>query len=505
MTTPATEWVASEHVYVWPSVQPRKGARGQTFVVKWKVAGRERSRSRPAAPGRRPDAHAEAFRGELARAQLNPAGRWHRVSGLPEHLHLAELPEDEPGDATDALTVARDVVVAEWRGDSPGNRKSRVETMACVVAALTTAPFLRGVELEHVRRALRDVLLPPPEGQVSDPSTLDAEVRAAAAWLPDHVRPVTDLTLPVVEETLLAASRKLNGKLYAKDRRGSTRGSLSLLAAEAVRRGLLPTNPVRDAKRVSEMVPVIVDPNAEVQEDPDAEVVDPERVMSADQCRAFCAEVRNVSWVSWRFAVFWTLLWTTGMRPSEAFGIRNVHRRLHLPEEGWGWVKLWRPTVDAGAARWTGTGSKHADKTTLKARAVGVERHVPLPPETVTALREFLTRAEVRPGARLFVNSNGKPFTLDHLGRVFRTVRAKLFPDPEPTEADPEPPRHPLRAVTQYELRHSYVTTALEAGIPVAKVAELVGNSVPTINRVYERLLTVADDTYAEKMGSVFQ
>jgi integrase len=181
------------------------------------------------------------------------------------------------------------------------------------------------------------------------------------------------------------------------------------------------------------------------------------------------------------------------MRPSEALGIRNAHKRLHLPEDGsWGWVRLWRPTVDAGAARWTGTGSKHADKTHLKARKVGEERHVPLPPETVTALRELLERAQVRPGARLFVNSNGNPFTLDHLGRVFRSVRRQLHPD------------GPLAAVTMYQLRHTYVTTCIAQGVPIVKIAEVAGNSAQTINRTYARLLTTDDERYKDLMGGVF-
>ncbi|SNR39068.1 tyrosine-type recombinase/integrase [Blastococcus mobilis] len=490
-TAPADEWVSSVHVYVWPRPQPRSSG---NYVVKWRVGTAQRSRSKPAAPGRKPDAIAEAFRAELVRAAGNPTVRFHRVSGLPEGLHLAEQPAAAPVAVPDVLQLAVAVIAREWGDWSPGNRKSRVETMACIVAALLTDDLPRGITLADARRALYAFLLPPEAGRTADLSTQPQAVRAAVAWIPDHVRPATDLTLPVVEEALVAASTQLNGKLYEKDRRTATRGSFNWIGTEAVRLGLLPVNPVRDAKRVRPVTTMAADTTAtETEEDVDSTVVDPDRVMDADECRAFCVAVREHSWYAWRFAVFFTLLWTTGMRPSEALSIRNAHKRLHLPDDGsWGWVRLWRPTVDAGDKRWTGTGGKHADRAHLKARAVGAERHVPLPPETVRALRELIDRTDVRPGARLFLNTQGNLFSLDHLGRVFRTVRRKLHPD------------GPLSGVTMYQLRHSMVTTAIAQGVPLPKIAEVVGNSPATIMKTYSRVLTTDDEKFIEQMGAVF-
>jgi site-specific recombinase XerD len=55
-----------------------------------------------------------------------------------------------------------------------------------------------------------------------------------------------------------------------------------------------------------------------------------------------------------------------------------------------------------------------------------------------------------------------------------------------------------------YQLRHSFITVGIQMGVPVVKLAELVGNSAPTINRVYARLLTTEDERFRELMAGVF-
>ena len=77
-------------------------------------------------------------------------------------------------------------------------------------------------------------------------------------------------------------------------------------------------------------------------------------------------------------------------------------------------------------------------------------------------LRELLRRKiEQRGGGVLFLNTRGLPWGRNAVRCRFRRLRAKLG----------------MKGIVCYSLRHAYVTDALEAGVPIAQVAELVGHS----------------------------
>ena len=77
-------------------------------------------------------------------------------------------------------------------------------------------------------------------------------------------------------------------------------------------------------------------------------------------------------------------------------------------------------------------------------------------------LRELLRKLiERRKAGILFLNTEGKPWDRNAVRCRFRRLRAKLG----------------MKGVVCYSLRHAYVTDALEAGVPIAQVAELAGHS----------------------------
>ena len=77
-------------------------------------------------------------------------------------------------------------------------------------------------------------------------------------------------------------------------------------------------------------------------------------------------------------------------------------------------------------------------------------------------LRELLRKLIERMGAGvLFLNTEGRPWDRNAVRCRFRRLRAKLG----------------MKGVVCYSLRHAYVTDALEAGVPIAQVAELAGHS----------------------------
>jgi site-specific recombinase XerD len=73
-----------------------------------------------------------------------------------------------------------------------------------------------------------------------------------------------------------------------------------------------------------------------------------------------------------------------------------------------------------------------------------------------------------------FCNSRGKPWTRNAIRCRFRNLRAKL----------PQ-----LKGVVSYTYRHSFVTDALENGVGVAQVAELLGHtSTDMVMQHYQHL-----------------
>ena len=87
-----------------------------------------------------------------------------------------------------------------------------------------------------------------------------------------------------------------------------------------------------------------------------------------------------------------------------------------------------------------------------------------------------LTRklAKRHPEGPLFRNSRGKPWTRNAIRCRFRQLRRKL----------PQ-----LKGVVSYTYRHSYAADALEQGVGVAQVAELLGRtSTDMVMQHYQHL-----------------
>jgi integrase len=76
----------------------------------------------------------------------------------------------------------------------------------------------------------------------------------------------------------------------------------------------------------------------------------------------------------------------------------------------------------------------------------------------------------------VFLDRHGKQFTQNAIRCIFRRLREKL----ELGEDEP---------VNSYSFRHTWATNALIRGIPVATVAELMGNSVKMVEKHYGHLV----------------
>lgn len=121
--------------------------------------------------------------------------------------------------------------------------------------------------------------------------------------------------------------------------------------------------------------------------------------------------------------------------------------------------------VDLDAGTWT-----VPNKT--RHRTGEPTRTVHLTPAVVDLSRRL---AGSHPDGPIFRNSRGRPWTRNAIALRFQRLRTAVGLGPE--------------AGVAYALRHLYVTDALERGVPVATLAELVGHRDATmILRVYSKL-----------------
>ncbi|GCB43198.1 hypothetical protein [Streptomyces sp. NL15-2K] len=149
-----------------------------------------------------------------------------------------------------------------------------------------------------------------------------------------------------------------------------------------------------------------------------------------------------------------------------------------LPTEGWGRVTLHITRPQAGK-KWTDTGRLH-DERGLKDRPPGETRPVPLPPELVALWRESIDTFGTADDGRLFFNERGGIAASGTYDRVWHEARELAFL--------PDLVASPL-AARPYDLRHSALSTWLNAGVDPTEVAERAGNSVEVLMTRYAKCL----------------
>jgi integrase len=155
-----------------------------------------------------------------------------------------------------------------------------------------------------------------------------------------------------------------------------------------------------------------------------------ERVLTAEEWAALVAAVRDQEFKDFLFA-----LRETGCRPGEV-------------------RKVTADNVNLGLGLWVLEEHKTRKKT-------GLPRVVYLTPGMVELCRLLCERWPTGPIFRGPKRKGHKPYSRNALRCRFRRLRAKL-------------PK--LKGVVSYTARHTFITDALERGVPVATVAELAGH-----------------------------
>ncbi|MER5752608.1 site-specific integrase [Streptomyces sp. NPDC002088] len=341
--------------------------------------------------------------------------------------------------------------------------KTRDETNDALCAI--TRAMLRDVRGrpsdELLRRAMRGwaFVVPRPE-----PRQMPADVRLALRWVAGASCPLADLMDPVVMRSLLTALRlNRDGAVAAAETQRHKHKVLINAVRYALEQRKLPADPLAPIKwSVAETV----------------DQVDPRVVANPSQARSLCARSPTSAVTGGhvrRLVGLFAGMYYAGLRPAEAAGVSLPN--CVLPAEGWGQVTVHRTLPQAGK-RWTDTGRAH-DERGLKGRPADDARSVPLPPELVALWRASIDAFGTADDGRLFFNERGGIVGSSTYDRAWHEARELGLP-PDLVCS--------LLAARPYDLRHSALSTWLNAGVDPT-VAERAGNSVEVLMTTYAKCL----------------
>jgi integrase len=143
---------------------------------------------------------------------------------------------------------------------------------------------------------------------------------------------------------------------------------------------------------------------------------------------------------------FFACLYLAALRPGEALRLRDIDCELPDGDGRWGQLTLVGAS-SRGGVNWADDGEVQ-DHRGLKHRPEETVRHVPIPPELVTILREHLAEFGTAADGRLFRGRDDRPLS-GHYGKVWRAARRTALSLAEAAS--------PL-AGRPYDLRHGGVS-----------------------------------------------
>jgi integrase len=378
------------------------------------------------------------------------------VTGLPESMYREQ-------NSRTLLQLAQRFIDTEWPDAAANTRRKHVDTLAVAVSVfLRESPDAPPARL--VRRVLSAHLLPTNRRSAN----VDATTREVAEWIAAHSRPVSELAdQDVCAELLRGLGRNLNGKPAASLTIRTRRAELFHSLQHAVRIGELSNNPLSLVKTVKAQLAVEVDPRI---------------VVNTKQGPQLLAAVTYVGRnghggrYDYLYAFFSTMYYAA-LRPAESNRLRETDCKL--PETGWGELVL-EHSASRSNARYTDSGEVWEERS-LKRRADGAVRVVPIPPRLVVILRTHIERFGTAPDGRLFRGRKfGEPVNPSIYTDAWKRARV--------IGLSPQQAASPL-ARRPYDLRHAAVSTWLAASVPVAEVAERAGHTVEVLLKVYARCL----------------
>ncbi|MFY1687685.1 tyrosine-type recombinase/integrase [Plantactinospora sp. WMMB782] len=442
-------------VRIW-STETYKGKRGNTYWVRWIVAGRRQKEPF------KTKALAESFRSELV-AACRKGEAFDAETGRPVSMHRDTA-------SMSWYELARAFADMKWPRVAATTRRTHAEALT----ALTMLMFAK-------------------KGGMPDPKLLRAalthwgfntarreseempdEIRTTLDWVKRNTNAVASLNRPEILRAVLdGLTVRLDGFPAAPSVISRRRKIFNTAIEYAIERNLLASNPL---------------PQLKWRPPKTVTTVDRRSVANPVQARTLLDGVSRQGRIGPRMVAFYACLYFAGMRPEEA--VRLAKPNLALPGSGWGEFILDGAEPHAGKA-WTDSG-KNRDSRQLKQRARGESRTVPCPPELTAIIWRHVEQFGFGPGGRLFVGERNKEeLPKGTINRLWRWARADVF--------TPEVFASPL-ARTPYDLRHAAVSTWLNGGVGPTQVAEWAGQSVEVLLRIYAKCLDGGDAELRQRM-----
>ena len=438
-----------------------KRDRPKPYRLRWSVAGRRPPFSRSFLTIEL----AESFKGEL-KAAARRGERFDETTGLPESMLRKERD-------VSWYQHAHEYIAARWKVSAGNSRRSIVESLTCVTAAM--ARELRGgPDPDTLRLALRK------DFNHGERNALSPDESRAIAWARRASLPISAFNDDaVVTDVLDALASRLDGRPAAPDYYARRLRVTRTCLGYAVRKKRLAKNPLLAANLPEHWTPPKTD-----------DAVDPRSVGSPQ----LVADMLTVaSYIGARqgsrFVAFYGCMFYALMRPAEVARLTNAG--CHLPDRGWGTLTF-GDSVPAPGKEWTNSGNVHEERG-LKGRSPKSVRKVPIPPQLVRLLREHIERFGTTADGRLFRSEyGGKPIQPSTWWQVWRKVRRLAL--------TPEQLATPLMK-RPYDLRHAGITWRLNSGVPAPDVAKWAGHSVEVLTRIYAGCVAGLDEVWITRMN----
>ncbi|MBZ4319415.1 tyrosine-type recombinase/integrase [Streptomyces huiliensis] len=428
-------------VKIWKTAT-RKQARGVTYTVRWTLDGKEWRAPFATA------ALADAFRSELVSAARRGEA-FDLVTGRPvSHRTKAE--------ALNWYVFAVQFADAQWKRTAGNTRKNTAKALTATTIALlrtSSCPFAP----VDVRTALREFAFNTRRRDEAPP-----EVARILKWVERSSLTMAAWEDPgKVEEVLSAVNTRLDGKVAAASSVKRNRRILNVAMEYAVKRRLLPENPLPKGRGATPSTSNAVDRRS---------LIPPARM--ARMLLRISRRPRGGR----RLHAYFSTMYYVGPRPEEAVAM-HVDDVLLPPEDAedqWCDVVIHTAEPEVGK-NWTDDGTIHEERG-LKGRGEGDTRVVPGPPALTRTLRAYIKAEGLKPGDKLFPGEKGGTLAGSVMRRAWRSVRKEEFTDRE--YASPMGRRI-------YDIRHTRLTKWLNDGNPPAQVAYWAGNSVAVLLTVY--------------------
>ncbi|APC37838.1 integrase [Nocardiopsis dassonvillei] len=452
----------SYKVSVW-KITTYRGSRGTTYRVRWKVGTEEFKE-----PFKN-KAQADAFRSQLVQAQSRGEA-FSADRGLPVSMLREE--EDERRQRS-WYDFAVSYVDHKWPDISAKHRGNIAFALMMATTALFTTD--KGMpEPALMRAALRRYAF----SKTYRGSDRPQEVEEALRWAANHSRPVSDLEDPkVVEAAVRAATRDLNGRKLVIGSQRRNHSIIKAALAHAVAEGFLTRNPVKELEATGSRSIHQVDRRCVVNPRQAARLLDAVREYGYEE-----TERRQGMKSGPRLVAFFGAMYYAALRPEEAVNLRKHNLSLPAPENGrhgWGTIYVEEVTPDA-RPEFTDDGTSRDTRRGPKQREAGEVRPVPCDPALTALLWEHLEVFGTDPQGRLFTGVRGGPLATITYRRAWAWARQEALSEPEAASALARRP---------YDLRHTCVSTWLNAGVSETLVARWAGHSVGVLKTIYAKCL----------------